>query len=109
MKNGETAEHWKTVVDFVQEHEVSDISLFRNNVSARLAGQIVSLTEPGALSETEVQSMIGELAKGRLDLRQQLSLRQRSIDFTTALYSKRFRVNIALAQGELFASLRPLP
>jgi twitching motility protein PilT len=105
----ETAKHWKTVVDFVRGHEVSDVSLFRNNVSARLAGQIVSLTEPGALSETEVRSMIGELAKNRPDLRNQLSLRQRSIDFTTALYSKRFRVNIALAQGELFASLRPLP
>jgi twitching motility protein PilT len=100
---------WKTVVDFVQKNEVSDVSLFRNNVSARLAGQIVSLAEPGALSKDEVQSMIAELAKDRPDLRQQLAVRQRSVDFTTALYSKRFRVNIALAQGELFASLRPLP
>lgn len=111
MKTGGTAvqQRWKTVVDFVWGHEVSDVSLFRNNVSARLAGQIVSLTEPGALSENEVQSMIEELAKDRPDLRKELSRQQRSIDFTTALYSKRFRVNIALAQGELFASLRPLP
>ena len=100
---------WKTVVDFVQKNEVSDVSLFRNNVSARLAGQIVSLAEPGALSKDEVQLMIAELAKDRPDLREQLAVRQRSVDFTTALYSKRFRVNIALAQGELFASLRPLP
>ena len=100
---------WKTVVDFVQKNEVSDVSLFRNNVSARLAGQIVSLAEPGALSKDEVQLMIAELAKDRPDLGEQLALRQRSVDFTTALYSKRFRVNIALAQGELFASLRPLP
>ncbi len=100
---------WKTVVDFVQKNEVSDVSLFRNNVSARLAGQIVSLAEPGALSKGEVQLMIAELAKDRPDLREQLAIRQRSVDFTTALYSKRFRVNIALAQGELFASLRPLP
>ena len=102
-------QRWKTVVDFVQKNEVSDVSLFRNNVSARLAGQIVSLTEPGALSNDEVQMMIAELAKDRPDLREQLAVRQRSIDFTTALYSRRFRVNIALAQGELFASLRPLP
>ena len=100
---------WKTVVDFVQKNEVSDVSLFRNNVSARLAGQIVPLAEPGALSKDEVQLMIAELAKDRPDLREQLAVRQRSVDFTTALYSKRFRVNIALAQGELFASLRPLP
>jgi twitching motility protein PilT len=100
---------WKTVVDFVQKNEVSDVSLFRNNVSARLEGQIVPLAEPGALSKDEVQLMIAELAKDRPDLREQLAVRQRSVDFTTALYSKRFRVNIALAQGELFASLRPLP
>jgi twitching motility protein PilT len=102
-------ERWKTVVDFVQKNEVSDVSLFRNNVSARLAGQIVSLAEPGALSKEEVQLMIAELAKDRPDLREQLAVRQRSIDFTAALHSKRFRVNIAHAQGELFASLRPLP
>jgi twitching motility protein PilT len=83
--------------------------LFRNNVSARLAGQIVSLAEPGALSNDEIQLMIAELAKDRPDLREQLAITQRSIDFTTALHAKRFRVNIALAQGELFASLRPLP
>ena len=102
-------QRWKTVVDFVQKNEVSDVSLFRNSVSARLAGQIVSLAEPGALSNDEVQMMIAELAKDRPDLREQLAIRQRSIDFTTVLYSKRFRVNVALAQGELFASLRPLP
>src|SRR5258708_37952820 len=53
--------------------------------------------------------MIAELAKDRPDLREQLAIRQRSVDFTTALYSKRFRVNMGRAQGELFASLRPLP
>jgi len=102
-------QRWKTVVDFVQKNEVSDVSLFRNNVSVRLAGQIVSLAEPGALSNDEVQMMIAELAKDRPDLRKQLAVRQRLIDFTTALYSRRFRVNIALTQGEPFASLRPLP
>jgi twitching motility protein PilT len=102
-------ERWKTVVDFVQKNEVSDVSLFRNNVSARLAGQIVSLAEPGALSNDEIQLMIAELAKDRPDLREQLAITQRSIDFTIVLHAKRFRVNIALAQGELFASMRPLP
>jgi twitching motility protein PilT len=102
-------QRWRAVVDFVLEHEVSDVSLFRTSVSARLAGQIVPLAEPGALSENEVRLMIAELLKDRSDLRKQLSVRQRSIDFTTTLYSKRFRVNVALAQGELFASLRPLP
>jgi twitching motility protein PilT len=111
VKNAGTTvqQRWKTVVDFVRMHEVSDVSLFGSNVSARLAGQIVSLAEPGALSRREVQLMIGELAKDRPGLHKQLSTSQRSIDFTTAVYSKRFRVNIALAQGGLFASLRPLP
>jgi twitching motility protein PilT len=102
-------ECWKTVVDFVQKNDVSDVSLFRNNVSARVAGEIVSLAEPGALSEDEVQLMIAELAKDRPGLRQHLAAPQLSVDFTTALYCKRFRVNIALARGEPFASLRPLP
>jgi twitching motility protein PilT len=106
-----TAGHqrWKTVVDFVQKNDVSDISLFRNNVSARVAGEIVSLAEPGALSEDEVRLMIAELAKDKPDLGEQLAATQRSIDFTTALYSKRFRVDVALAGGAPFASLRPLP
>jgi twitching motility protein PilT len=102
-------QRWKTVIDFVRRHEVSDVSLFRNNVSARLEGQIVSLTEPGALSDEDVQLMIGELVKDLPALGKQLLAGQKSVDFTTALHSKRFRVNIALAQGQLFASLRPLP
>jgi len=44
-------QRWKTVVGFVRKNDVSDVSLFRNNVSARVAGEIVSLAEPGALSE----------------------------------------------------------
>ena len=102
-------QRWKRVVDFVQKHEVSDVSLFGNSVSARLEGKIVSLAEPGALAEDDVQSMINELVGDRPDLQKGLSARQRSIDFTSPIYSKRFRVNIALAQGKLFASLRPLP
>jgi twitching motility protein PilT len=111
VKNAETdvQQRWKTVVDFVRTNEVSDVSLFRGSVSARLGGKIVSLAEPGALSEREVQLMIRELVKDQPDLHQQLLANQRSIDFTVALYAKRFRVNIALAQRELFASLRPLP
>jgi twitching motility protein PilT len=107
---GAAVQHrWKTVVDFVQKNDVNDVSLFRNNLSARVAGEIVSLAEPGALSEDEVQLMIAELAKDKPDLREQLATTQSSVDFTVALYSKRFRVNIALARGEPFASLRPLP
>jgi twitching motility protein PilT len=109
MRGTAVQQRWKTVVDFVQKNDVSDVSLFRNNVSARVTGEIVSLAEPGALSEDEVQLMIAELTKDRSDLCEQLAATQRSIDFTTALYSKRFRVNVALAGGEPFASLRPLP
>ncbi len=111
VKNAGTAvqQRWKTIVDFVSTHEVSDVSLFRGNVSARLEGQIVPLAEPGALLEQEVQFMIGELVRDRPRLHEQLSASQKSIDFTAVCHGKRFRVNIALAQGGLFASLRPLP
>lgn len=102
-------QRWKRVIDFVQQHEVSDVSLFGNSVSARLEGKIVSLAEPGALAEDDVQSMIGELIKDRPDRQTGLSTGQGSIDFTSQIYAKRFRVNIAQAQGRLFASLRPLP
>jgi hypothetical protein len=48
-------QRWKVVVDFVQGHEVSDVSLWGENLTARMDGQIFSLAEAGALSRDAVQ------------------------------------------------------
>ena len=100
---------WKLIVDFVRKQEVSDISLFAGNITARLDGRIVRLSEEGALSNGEIQELISDL----LTMPGGPTGHQRrptgSADFTVTLLGKRFRVNIARAKGELFASLRPLP
>jgi len=101
-------QRWKLIVDFVRKQEVSDISLYGGNITARLDGRIVRLSEEGALGKGDIQELISDL----------LSLGGRMIDpgrptgfvdFTVTLFAKRFRVNVARARGELFASLRPLP
>jgi twitching motility protein PilT len=100
---------WKVVVDFVQGHDVSDISLWGENLTARLDGQIVSLAEAGALSKQAVSEMIRELLMVNPERATAMDQPMISVDFTVELFDKRFRVNVARARGELFASLRPLP
>ena len=100
---------WKIVVDFVQGHEVSDISLWSEHLTARMDGQIFSLAEAGALSRDAVSEMIKELLMIDPERASAMSKPMGSVDFTVELFNKRFRVNIARTRGELFASLRPLP
>ncbi|HWY92958.1 MAG TPA: ATPase, T2SS/T4P/T4SS family [Chthoniobacterales bacterium] len=100
---------WKVVVDFVQGHDVSDISLWGENLTARMDGQIVSLAEAGALSKQAVSEMIRELLMINPERARAMDQPMISVDFTVELFDKRFRVNVARTRGELFASLRPLP
>jgi len=100
---------WKVVVDFVQGHDVSDVPLWGENLTARMDGQIVSLAESGALSKEAVSEMIRELLMINPERAEAMSQPMVSVDFTVELFDKRFRVNVARARGELFASLRPLP
>src|SRR5262249_22151095 len=97
---------WKVVVDFVQGHDVSDISLWGENLTARMDGQIVSLAEAGALSKEAVSEMISELLMINPERARAMSQPMVSVDFTVGLFDKRFRVNVARTRGELFASLR---
>jgi twitching motility protein PilT len=108
MRDG-TLDRWKIVIDFVREHDVSDISLWGENLTARMDGQIVRLSEAGALSKNAVSEMIRELLMSNPELVKTMSKPMASVDFTMGLFDKRFRINIARARGELFASLRPLP
>lgn len=103
------AERWNKVVEFVRSNQVSDISVFQNNVTARLEGRVVHLSEDGALSRSEVQELIAELIKLYPAAGPDVSGSMGSADYTAEISGVRFRVNLGRAQGELFASLRPLP
>src|SRR6202007_2143764 len=102
-------ERWKKVVEFVRSNQVSDISVFQSNVTARLEGRVVHLSEEGALSQSEVQELIAELIKLYPAAGPEVGGSMGSADFTAEIDGIRFRINLGRAQGELFASLRPLP
>ena len=102
-------ERWKQVVEFVRSNQVSDISVFQTNVTARLEGRVVHLSEDGALSRSEVQELIAELIKLYPAAGSEVTGAMGSADYTGAIDGIRFRINLGRAQGELFASLRPLP
>ena len=97
------------MVEFVRSNQVSDISVFETNITARLEGRVVHLSEDGALSRSEVQELIAELIKLYPGGASEVGGAMGSADYTAEIYGTRFRINLAHAQGELFASLRPLP
>jgi twitching motility protein PilT len=107
MSNAES--RWSQIVEFVRTYQPSDLSFSRGDIWARLDGRMISLSEQGALTEDEVSEMIAGLLANRPDLKARLRETLTSADFTANLAGKRFRVNIAPAQGQMFASLRPLP
>src|SRR5260370_18915914 len=102
-------ERWNKVVEFVRSKQVSYISVFETNITARLEGRVVHLSEDGALSRNEVQQLIAELIKLYPGGASAVARAMGSADYTAAIHGTRFRINLAHAQGELFASLRPLP
>ena len=102
-------DRWNKVVEFVRSNQVSDISVFETNLTARLEGRVVHLSEDGALSRDEVQELIAELIKLHPDGGAAIDGAMGSADYTAAINGTRFRINLAHAQGELFAALRPLP
>ncbi len=103
------AERFRRVVDFVRNEAVSDVSLWRDQITARLEGRIVRLAEEGALRDEDVQAMIRELLAQAPGPTLPQALGVGALDFTAKLHGKRFRINVALARGHPFASLRPLP
>src|ERR1700740_836473 len=102
-------DRWSQLVEFIRSNHVSDISVFQSNVTARLEGRVVHLSEEGALSRSEVQELIAELIKLYPAAGPEVRGSLGSGDFTAEIDGVRFRVNLGRAQGELFASLRPLP
>jgi twitching motility protein PilT len=96
----------RLIADFVKSQPVSDLSLFDAQITARHEGQIIRLSEEGAFTKPEIQDLINYLSARNP---QPAADRRIAEDFTTNLFGKRFRVNIAQAEGSLFASIRPLP
>ncbi|HEY0789713.1 MAG TPA: ATPase, T2SS/T4P/T4SS family [Chthoniobacterales bacterium] len=100
---------FQAIVDFVRQHEVSDVSLLQDQVTARMDGRIIRLAEHGALGVADVQALIKALLlQSPLDP-DRLRSQPGALDFTALVCGKRFRANVAKARGQLFASLRPLP
>jgi hypothetical protein len=83
---------WKIVVDFVQGHDVGDVSPWGENLTARMDGQIVSLAEAGALSRDAISEMIKGLLMIDPERARAMSKPMTSVDFTVELFNKRFRV-----------------
>jgi twitching motility protein PilT len=103
------SERWKVIVEFTRTNDVSDVSLAGRHITARLEGRIVRLSEDGALGEADIREMIGQLLAMGSVPRDPSSDPMFAADFTITLFDHRFRVHVARARGEMFASLRPLP
>jgi twitching motility protein PilT len=102
-------DRWRVIADFVRDNDVSDISLWARNVTARLEGRIVRLAEEGSLSPTDVEEMITELLRSSTSAEREIQSPMASVDFSTELFGNRFRVNVSRSRGRLVASMRPLP
>src|SRR6516164_1499496 len=63
-------QRWKVVVDFVQGHDVSDVSLWGENLTARMDGQIFSLAEAKTLRTITNQRLLRKRGGGRLAVRE---------------------------------------
>ena len=75
----------------------------------RLITAIVRLSDDDAFTKEEYDGLVRSLVSNRPDLAVKLSDPMPSVDFSVVKAGMRFRVNIVRAQGELTASLRPLP
>jgi twitching motility protein PilT len=106
--NGYQSE-WKLIVDFVRKHNCSDLSFNRRNVTGRVDNQVIRLSEEDAFSQTDFDGFIRSIVNHRSDSQRRLSDPMPSVDLSVVKSGMRFRANIVRAQGELTASLRPLP
>ena len=102
-------EDWQRIVEFVRLNVASDIYLNRCLVKSRVDGKVVRLSSAGDFTEEAFDGLIRALVATRADLQPALETAMPSLDFSTQMHGMRFRVNIVRAQGQLSASLRPLP
>jgi twitching motility protein PilT len=106
------SQDWQKIVEFIRVHEASDVYLNRCLVKARVDGNVVRLSERGDFTKDAFADLVRSLVESRRDrpdLLDALETAMPSLDFSTEMHGMRFRVNIVRAQGQLSASLRPLP
>jgi twitching motility protein PilT len=106
--NGYQSE-WDLIVGFVTKHNCSDLTFNRRNVTGTVDNHVVRLSDDDAFSTAEFDGIVRSIVDSRPDLAQRLSDPMPSVDLSVVKSGMRFRVNIVRAQGELTASLRPLP
>ncbi|MBV9392619.1 MAG: Flp pilus assembly complex ATPase component TadA, partial [Verrucomicrobia bacterium] len=109
MSKIEHVDAWKTIAAFVRQYNCSDLTFNRLNVSGRVDNAIVRLSEDNVFTREAFEELLHSMLDSRPDLKSNLANGMPSLDFSVVKGGMRFRVNIVRSQGELTASLRPLP
>jgi twitching motility protein PilT len=100
---------WEQIVGFVRKHNCSDLTFNRLNVTGKVDNTIVRLSDDDFFTKQNFEGIVGSLVSHRPDLQADLRAQMPSVDLSVVKSGMRFRVNIVRSQGELTASLRPLP
>jgi twitching motility protein PilT len=109
MVGGNFRSEWDLIVEFVRKHNCSDLTFNRLNVTGKVDNCVIRLSDDNAFTKEEFEGIIHSLVSHRSDSALKLSGPMPSVDLSVVKSGMRFRVNIVRAQGELTASLRPLP
>jgi twitching motility protein PilT len=109
MSAGKYQSEWDLIVGFVRKHNCSDLTFNRLNVTGKVDNSVLRLSDDDAFTKEDFEGIIRSLVSHRPDAALRLADPMPSVDFSVVKSGMRFRVNIVRAQGELTASLRPLP
>ncbi len=109
MSSNSYQSEWELIVGFVRKHSCSDLTFNRLNVTGKVDNSVVRLSDDDAFTQRDFEGIIRSLVSHRPDAAVKLSDPMPSVDLCVVKSGMRFRVNIVRAQGELTASLRPLP
>jgi twitching motility protein PilT len=109
MPDNDYQSEWDLIVGFVRKHNCSDLTFNKFNVTGKVDNGVVRLSDDDAFTKKDFEGIIRSLVSHRPDAVRRLSDPMPSVDCSVVRSGMRFRVNIVRAQGELTASLRPLP
>src|SRR5271165_408006 len=109
MSGGSYQSEWDLIVGFVAKHHCSDLTFNRRNVTGKVDNHVIRLSDDDAFSRADFDGIVHSIVDSRPDLARKLSEPMPSVDLSVVKSGMRFRANIVRAQGELTASLRPLP
>jgi len=109
MSGSNYQSEWELVAGFVRQHNCSDLTFNRLSVTGKVDNSVVRLSDDEAFTKEDFEGIVRSLVSHRPDSALKLSDPMPSVDLSVVKSGIRFRVNIVRAQGELTASLRPLP